>query len=296
MSINRSINLAVCILFYEKLDQTIQCIRSFLPSGVNIFVLNNDSSSKGRQKLGEFIDEYNQIKIFDSPVNLGSIGGRNFLINHTNEEWLLFPDSDIIVKTPDWLQKFKQHVHLNRDIEVFIPRLFCIPENIYASKHGIRVVGTKASYNVKPANDLINIFSAGASFINRELFNRLGPYDEKMFVGFSEAEISIRAILAGKPVKGKLIHDIELIHSRVPATKEEDKRAVLTRYNTDLLEASLNRITEKHNVTFEVDWKKWVSEQVEYLTSKRTFFSKVKKQLVSWRAASFKRTAGKIRK
>jgi hypothetical protein len=30
------VDLAVCILFYERLDQTIECIQSFLPSGVNI--------------------------------------------------------------------------------------------------------------------------------------------------------------------------------------------------------------------------------------------------------------------
>ena len=125
------VDLAACILFYEKLEQTFECIQSVLPSQVNIYVLNNGSSPSSRQKLGQFCDNYKQITIFDSDFNVGVGVGRNFLVAHTTEKWLLFIDSDIVVKTPDWLQRFTQHVSLHNDIEVFIPRLFDVQKKNY---------------------------------------------------------------------------------------------------------------------------------------------------------------------
>jgi len=263
------IDLAVCILFYEKLDQTIECIQSFLPSGVNIYILNNDSSSSARQALERFCDNYKQIKIFDSDVNLGVGVGRNYLATHTTEEWLLFVDSDITIKTPDWLQKFAQHVLRYPDIEVFIPRLFNIHENRYVSYCSFRIRGWKI-HGVEIINDLTNTFPGGASFINRRLFDRLGLYDDKMFVGFEDYELCIRGIRLGNPVKARLIHDIELVHDHRQAKKSEDKKAVLTRYDVRLHEASSNRITEKHNILFGSDWKNWVINQVEITIKKRS--------------------------
>jgi len=84
------IDLAACISFYEKLDQTKECIRTILPSGVNIYILNNGSSLSAQQALEMFCDGYKQIKILNSDFNLGVGVGKNYLVTHTTEEWLFF--------------------------------------------------------------------------------------------------------------------------------------------------------------------------------------------------------------
>ena len=272
------IDLSVCILFYEKLDQTIECIQSFLPSGVNIYILNNNSSTSSREALGRFCDNYKRIKIFDSDVNLGVGVGRNYLVTHTTEEWLLFVDSDITVKTPDWVQKFAQYVPQYPDIEVFIPGLFNIHENRYVSYCSFRIRGK--IHGVEIINDFTNTFPGGASFINRKLFDRLGLYDDKMFVGFEDYELCIRGIRLGDQVKARLIHDIELVHDHRQAKKSEDKNAVLTRYDVRLHEVSSDRITEKHNIIFGNDWKNWITNQVE-ITLKNDNFN-FKKDWKQW--------------
>ena len=38
--------VAVLIIFFNKLDQTIECIESFIPSQQPIYVLNNGSDKK----------------------------------------------------------------------------------------------------------------------------------------------------------------------------------------------------------------------------------------------------------
>ncbi|MBA7500786.1 hypothetical protein ES704_03547 [subsurface metagenome] len=261
-------NLAVCILFYEKLEQTIECIESFLPSGVNIYILNNGSSPSARQALGQFCDNYKQIKIFNLDINSGVGVGRNYLITHTNEEWLLFVDSDITIKTSDWVQKFTQCVNQYPDAEVFIPKLFNVSESKYAAYKSIRISGDKAIHDVEIRDNLTNTFPGGAAFTNRRLFKKLGLYDDKMFVGFEDFELCIRGIRLGNSINARLIFNIELAHKHLQVEKEEDKNAILLRYNINLLESSFNRIIEKHSVILEGDWKKWVSNQLKVILSK----------------------------
>lgn len=256
-------DLAVCILFYEKLEQTLECIQSFLPSAVNIYILNNGSSPSSRRTLGQFCANYKQIEIFDSDTNLGVGVGRNYLVTNTTEGWLLFVDSDIIINTSDWLQKFVHYVSRYPDTEVFIPRLFNRHENRYVLYRSMRTEGRKVIHDVEIIDDLTNVFPGGASFINRKLFNRLGLYDDKMFVGFEDFELCIRGIRLGNPVKARIISDIELVHNHRQTKKIQDNKAILTRYDIQLLEASFNRMAEKHNIILESNWKNWVSNQVK---------------------------------
>jgi len=256
------IDLAVCILFYERPDQTIECIKSFLPSGVSIYVMNNGSSRSSRQVLGSFCENYRQVRILDSDVNLGVGPGRNYLVDHTTQEWALFVDNDILMKTTDWMQRFASCTSIYNDVEVFVPRLFVAHENRFANALMIRIDRDRAYIKVT-IDDMTNTFPGGASFVNRKLFNRLGLYDGEMFIGFEDFELSIRGILSGNPVRVRRIPDIVLIHNRRRATKEADRHAALLRYDHELLAASFNRIIEKHGVALPSDWEDWCDAQLQ---------------------------------
>ncbi len=259
----KKIKIAICVLFFERVEQTIECIKSFLLSDVNIYILNNGSSSLARSILGEFCKSYKQVKIFDSDKNLGVGVGRNYLINKTKEKWLFFVDSDIVVKTRNWLQILTNHISEYPDIEVFIPLLFNVHEDSYVSYRSIRIVENKAIHDLEVENDLTNTFPGGASIVNRNLFKRLGVYDNKMFTGFEDFELCIRGVLSEKPVKARLIHDVELLHTHSGFRNNEDKRAILTRYDTNIIQKSYKRITEKHNIILVSSWKNWVARQTE---------------------------------
>jgi len=259
----RNLSLAVCVLFFERVEQTIECIKSFLLSNVDIYILNNGSSPLARSILGKFCERYKQVKIFDSDTNLGVGVGRNYFINNTKEEWLFFVDNDIVIKNKDWLQKVEKNVSEHPDIEVFIPELFNLHEDRYVSYHSIRVEENKAFHDLEIENDLINTFPGGASIINRKIFERLGLYDNKMFVGFEDFELCIRGILSEKPVMAYLTHDVELLHTHRYLRNDEDKKATLTRYDANFIEKSYKQITEKHNIILVSGWKNWISRQTE---------------------------------
>jgi MoaA/NifB/PqqE/SkfB family radical SAM enzyme/GT2 family glycosyltransferase len=244
----KRLDLAVCILFYEKLRQTIQCINELLPSGVNIYVLNNGSSLSSRQAFSEVYSKCARIKIFDSDVNLGPGGGRNYLINHTSEEWLLFLDNDIFMKTSDWLERISRHVALNADIEVFIPKIFIVRQKKYHAHYSYRIEGNMAFPDKIVIDERTNTFPGGASFISRNIFKRLGLYDDKIFIALEDCELSLRGIISGKPIKAKLIYDIELAHDHRPAKKKVDRVAARVRYDLTATERSYKWIAEKHGI------------------------------------------------
>ncbi len=254
------IDLAVCILFYEKLEQTIECISSFLPSGVPLYVLNNGSSQPARKGLQEFCAQYGQVRIIDSAINLGVGVGRNRIISESTEEWLLFVDNDITIRTNDWVERIRQHIEHNGTVEAFIPRVYSVHEKCYLTFHAFALAGDEVKFKDSIDGET-NSFPGGASFVNRRLLERLGLYDDQMFVGVEDYEFAIRGIVKGEPVRAKLIGDIELYHEHRRIKQEGDRKAVLARYDIGSIERSFERIKEKHGVTLQSKWKLWAFMQ-----------------------------------
>lgn len=258
-------NLAACILFYEKADQTIECIDSIInTSEINIYVLNNNSSQKSRERLNKYCQNYSRIKVYDSSTNLGVGVGRNYLINHTEEEWLFFIDNDITIKTKNWLDILsnKMKEYQEGQIEAYIPYLFNIHDGAYVRYHAIKL--DQNIVNPIPVEGCqTNFFPGGASVIHRKVFDRLGLYDEKMFVGFEDYELAIRGLLSNHPIKALFVPEIELLHDHRKAVIEDDKSAVTVRYNTDLLKSAFDRIGEKHRITLNLSWDFWAKKQLK---------------------------------
>jgi|GEM_PF-1640784 len=269
--IGGDVDLAVMMLFHEKVEQTIECIKSFLPAGKKIYVLNNGSSKESVSKLRSFCKDFNQVKILDSDKNLGVSVGRNYLLQHTTEEWTFFVDNDIYITKNDWLKKFIVHMKNNKGVEVFVPRLFNLHENSFVTYHRWGLEGNRINYYI-PQNGYMSNFPGGASIINRNVFARLGFYDSEMFVGFEDFEFAIRGLLKGNPVKAKLIDDIELVHDHRRITNTVDKNAVLVRYNEDSHQKSINRIQVKYPaLDFQHEWQKWVREQKKKLIEQEEY-------------------------
>lgn len=258
-------DVAVMLLFHEKVDQTIECLKSFIPSGKKIYVLNNGSSKESASELKKFCKKYSNIKIFDSEKNLGVAVGRNYLLQNTKEEWAFFVDNDIYATNNDWLKKFVLHLKSNPRVDVFIPRLFNLHENSFVAYSRWELSGNKITYHM-PADGYLANFPGGASIINRRIFKRLGLYDDQMFVGFEDFEFAIRGMLMNSPVLAKLVDDIELVHDHRKIVKSIDKEAVMVRYNEEAHQKSIDRIQKKFpDLEFQHEWQSWVKDQKKKL-------------------------------
>lgn len=270
-------NLAVLILYFEKLNLTIECIKSVIKSGVPIYVLNNASSIKGWEKLKTKFRIYNNIKFIHSDINLGPAGGRNKLISESNEEWLLFLDNDIHVKTNNWHQIFQEYIKNNRDMEVFIPKLYNVHEKSFVKHHkyainnkNIDVIWLNGQHNT-------NFFPGGASLVNRKVFERLGLYDDNLFV-IEDLEFPIRALVRNEPLHAMLIDEIVLIHKHIYTSRKEDHIAVLERYKSEKNEYAQKYICEKYDIIFNAHWEEWVDKQI-YLIIRNDHLRQIKNKI-----------------
>jgi GT2 family glycosyltransferase len=262
-----SFDIAVCILFYNKSDQTIECLESVIGANVNIYILNNGSDKEHRIKLGRFVKKHNHITLIDVDRNLGVSGGRNKLITDTRERWLLFLDNDTTVKTKDWIDKVAAKSRSCTNTDVFIPTIFNSHENALMRRVvlDIDTISGAVSFRSTTENST-NFFPGGASFVNRHLFERLGLYDEAMFVGFEDFELAIRAIKSGYPIVATFVPDIEIEHTHRYSSNRADKESARVRYDSRIIFSSHERVREKYGVVLDPDFGAWLDEQIRQLT------------------------------
>lgn len=264
-SFGKRLDLAIYILFHEKVAQTLECIKSFLPFYVPIYILNNGSSEHSVKELESFTNKYQNIKIFHSEKNLGVGVGRNYLIENTPEEWMFFVDNDITIDTYNFIQILTSQMSVYPDIDVFIPKLFNIHDNMYTHHLEMSVLSNRVEMKVTD-NVFTNTFPGGASIVNRRVFQKHGLYDTEMFVGLEDFELALRGLLNEIPIKSKFIDEINLIHDHRTAQLDADKQAIIERYDFSKLEASYFRILEKYpSIHFEHEFRPWVIEQIDQM-------------------------------
>jgi GT2 family glycosyltransferase len=269
------LDLAVLVLFYNKEIQTLSCIKSFLHSGVNIYVLNNGSQQNSFCNLKREFANHKQVYFFDSKINKGVSWGRNYLIQNTQEKWLFTIDNDIILSHPrDWLDKLKLHIEKEDSVDIFIPSIFNLHENSYSRPFQLKLMNNRL-VEVESSEEIINNFPGGASIVNRRIFENYGLYDENIFVGFEDVEFSIRAIIEHKkPLRCKKINEIELTHDHQLVKNKDDLYSVYTRYDDKRINNSFKYLTNKYNIQFDHEWRWWTKKQVSLMTKhqKITFF------------------------
>lgn len=275
MSQSNNTEVAVLIIFFNKLLETLKCIESFSVSGVNIYILNNGSEECAWKRLQEKYLLKSNISLINSIENIGPSKGRNLLIESSTEEWLFFVDNDIIIKEKtEWYASFNNCVRKNKDAKIFCPKLFNVYENEFAKHSKFVLVGNEVFLEQNYAGRT-NYFPSGASIINRSVFNQYGLFDEKLFA-FEDYEFAIRMLIEEQnPIKVYNIDNITLIHDHKFQVSKVDRNAVKARYNELRLTDSFEWMQEKHNIKFIHDWQWWSKKQIIDMTGK-TIFQRIK--------------------
>jgi GT2 family glycosyltransferase len=271
----------IIILFYNKVDQTISCVNSFLFSGQRIYILNNGSDLAQLNKLKNTYEGNSQVFILDAGKNLGVSGGRNYLLENTNSPWIFSVDNDIVIlNTNNWVVSVEQFCIQNPDVRIITPLLYNVHESEYSLNLNVHVDDNKMRI-VTGKFSVSNCFPGGAAIIHKSIFEKYGLFDDGMFVGFEDYEFALRALLSGfGQLQVYSVDTIELIHDHKFQKNIKDKLAVKERYNKDKMKASFDRLTSKYNIEFDHDWLNWTGKQVEDMTTPK-FWQKVKRKLKS---------------
>lgn len=271
-------SVAVLILFFEKKNQTIKCIKSFINSPANIYVLNNGSSHENWADLKKCFDKYSNISFFNSNVNLGPSKGRNVLLRKVTEDWIMLVDNDItIAPQKEWHSELMCYLSNNPNVQIVCPKLYNVNERHYDLHPNFVYKSNSIDLEVckNPTN---NYFPSGASIVHKSVFQEYGLFEENIFA-FEDYEYAIRALVKfKKPLEVFFMDQIELVHDHHYQKKIEDKKAVTERYDNVRLNNSFNFIQKTYQIHFKHDWEWWSKRQITEMT-KMNRFKKLKRKI-----------------
>ena len=254
------------MLFFNKVEQTIESAESFVRAGIAVHLLDNGSTPEAAARLRAHFENCTLVTVFDAGSNKGVSGGRNQQILRTKQSWLVFVDSDISLDSPNMVSEFAKLVNKYPEVEIFVPRLFNKHDDAWAPFADFLVDFNGNCAFVEAGPIFSNSFPGGASIVSRSVFERIGLYDEELFVGFEDFELAIRAWKLGRPLLVARMDDVVFIHDHRVSALDADKSTARVRYDVQRITHSHSVVQRKHGVLLDPNFSDWLDEQVRQLT------------------------------
>lgn len=198
--------VVVVILNYKVVDLTVKCIQSVLKSNhksLAVVVIDNNSEDDVEGKVKKFKD----LIFIQSGDNLGYAGGNNIGIRKALEMgadfvFVLNPDTTILKDTiGNLIQGLERY-----SAEVANPKIYFANSKILwfagkifdrANVLGLhRGVDQKDQGQYDKPSEMVDVTGA-ALMIKREVFERIGFFDERYFLYYEESDFGHRVHQAG---------------------------------------------------------------------------------------------------
>ncbi|PIQ73474.1 hypothetical protein COV58_02325 [Candidatus Roizmanbacteria bacterium CG11_big_fil_rev_8_21_14_0_20_36_8] len=205
------IKLSIIILSFNTLALTLQTVNSIYEScdfntlSFEVIVLDNASSDGSVQRLEEFKNKYENFRLIRSSVNLGFSKGNNLAVRQASGNYILFLNSDIIVKKGAIEKLHAFAVENNNDVKFCGGKLFNkdnTPQSSTGPFYSLPVVFgalflkgdywglTRSSPNVNCQKDWV---SGACLMTEKSTFQKIGGFDEKIFMYMEEIDLLYRA-------------------------------------------------------------------------------------------------------
>lgn len=198
--------IVVAILNYKVKDQTIRCVKSVKKStyqNIEVIVIDNDSND-GIEKE---IKKISRVHFIQNQENLGFSGGNNVGIRKALESeadyvFVLNPDTTVDKQTIGNLVLLAEKENMG----IAGPKILFADKKTIWYGGGIvdtaNVLGKHRGVDEKDQGqyDIIEItdyVSGAAMFVKREVFEKVGLFDEKYFLYYEDVDFCFRAGQAG---------------------------------------------------------------------------------------------------
>lgn len=172
-------------------------LKKALPKRSEVIVIDNHSSDN----TAELVGKEKWLKLIKNESNLGFGSGCNIGAKHSRCEYILFLNPDTVLKH-DSLEKLMDFAQNHPDAGIIAPRLISkngkIQESVtrLPSLLGVAkeyIFGQKNAYSqyAPTTNIPIEVEAAygAAMLIRKELFNKLGGFDEKYFLYYEDLDL-----------------------------------------------------------------------------------------------------------
>jgi len=226
MSLSK-IELSIIIISYNTAPITVNCINSIFNSFkktdiFEVIIIDNASTDNTLEELKKLQKTYQNVRIIGNSENIGFARANNQAVKLAQGKYLLFLNSDILV-LDDAIEKLLDFYKLNEKSINFLggkllnkdlsPQPSCGPfyslPVIFAALflRGDYWGLTRYSPNIKKSVDWI---SGACILTTKHQFDRLGGFDENIFMYMDEIDLLYRAKKMGATVffypKSRFIH------------------------------------------------------------------------------------------
>jgi len=225
-------DITVIIVNWKVRDLLEQSLKSILLNkdglSLEIYVVDNDS----RDGTSEMIMmEYPEIKVIAMPRNLGFAKANNIAIKQAKGEYIFLLNPDTEVK-PNFFKNIYNYMETHPEIGIAGPKILNEDGSIQQSIRRLpdifsqilillklrNILGEKnllrnyflANFDYSREQEVEQIMGA-AMMIRRDVFEKVGLFDEGFFVWFEEVDLCNRARAAG--FKIKYYPGAELLHA-----------------------------------------------------------------------------------
>ncbi|HEY6328040.1 MAG TPA: glycosyltransferase family 2 protein [Blastocatellia bacterium] len=199
----QALRASIVIVNYNggaRIIACLACLLETLDSCAEVIIVDNASSDGSPEQIET---AYPGIQLIRAGANLGFGAGCNLGTRHARGAHVVFLNPDTTV-TEGWLRELLGELDRNNPALVTSKILMADdPSKINTCGNRIHLTGLtlcrgingpQESYSTREEVDAVS----GAAFgISRELFQRLGGFDEEMFLYVEDTDLSLRARLAG---------------------------------------------------------------------------------------------------
>lgn len=275
----RGEHLTITFLSCNRVDlslRLLQSIKDQMPDFAGeVLIFDNGSSASTIERLEAFMTTCEfRTRLIRSETNLGVARGRNRSVEDVGTSWVMSLDNDIIfVRDPratvqrEIAQlgcKFLSLPLLNPDRRSY----FAFGGHLHVrldDKNLFEVAGGGAfavDEQVPTAPASIGTFLFGTACIfEAAAFRACGGFDEALFVGFEDIDLSLRLFSNG--LKVGCSGGSFLVHDHPSTRDQDDVDYERTRFSRRHIEAAARHLERKYGYSF------WNAELLEWLNQKR---------------------------
>ena len=277
-------NLTIVVLSFNRVTCTIRLINSlerFITDYKGkLLIIDNGSSPDQLRMLEDRIKNVCafSINLIKLEKNYGVAGARNKAIEFVETEWFMSLDNDIyLINNP--LPSIKNCIEKLNVMFLNVPLLQpdgntvdAFGGNLWTEPYedSFFISGT-STFRQLPVKSIpkVDVFVStflfgGASVINKQAFIENGCYEDNMFIGFEDTELSLR--LAKKGIKIGNATSFCFIHAHEAPKNNADVDAEKARFSAEKIKESGAYFRQKHGL---IVWKPsvdtWIEERFKEL-------------------------------
>lgn len=196
-------SISIVVVLYNSIDELYNCINSITPIKEfisNIYFIDNSDLKIAKENYKIILDSFTDFNYKHYTNNIGSAAGfrEGMLLSfNDNIEWTWLLDQDGTIENKDFSNLL--YYLNNYKSSILCPKVIV---DKTTNKTALRKIFTdKYGRNIDITSDVlaeIHLFGTHGTIIHRQVFEKIGFYDSKIFfVGWEDFDYSLRALKSG---------------------------------------------------------------------------------------------------